>query len=148
MTGSPTRPAMDTPLFLASSKPAITVPCAGHTKFSSSAPAESVLGGTAGVAGVVADGVAGASGTGSVEESGRDTTPEGATGVTAAVPGAPAGGLTAATVGGVAPGGCTRKTWPTSRMFGLVRLFQACTSRQLCPLSSAIRNSVSPGLTV
>jgi hypothetical protein len=67
---------------------------------------------------------------------GLGTTPGVVMAVTAAAPAAPLAG------------GTTRSTWPTSRILGLTMLFQACRSRHPCPLSSAIRNRVSPGRTV
>jgi len=54
----------------------------------------------------------------------------------------------AATAAASTEGETTRSTCPTSIRLGLSRWFQAARSRQFCPVSSATRISVSPGLTV
>ena len=61
--------------------------------------------------------------------------------------GAPSG-LTTTPVAGSLAGGATRTTCPTSIRLGFSRLFQVAMSRQFWPDSSAMRMSVSPGLTV
>jgi len=104
---------MSMPLFLASSKPAITWPWAGQTKPMSSATVfwlGAELGGTALVGALAAAAVAVRLAAGAAAAAtGRTTTP----------------GLSTE-----APGGETRSTWPTSITSGLPRVFQRATSRQ------------------
>ena len=124
-----------------SSKPAVTGWDTGQAQasVSSSEPAAASLvslTSLAGAAGADAADAALAEATGGLASSGRVSTL-----------GAVATGL-AVTADASTPGGTTRSTCPTSIRFGFSRLFHLATSRQLWPLSSAMRISASPGLTV
>ncbi len=116
---------MSTPLFFTSSKPASTEPLAGHIQVMVPSAGN---GRTAALAGVSA--VAGADETGAAAVVVMD------------------GLVTGLTTTSPSGGGITRNTCPTSIRFGFSMWFQRTTSDGLWPESSAMRVSVSPGLTV